>query len=157
MFASIYTRVMQWAGHRHAPHYLAALSFAESPSFPTPSDTILAQIVSVVYTVERQTVLAKHARKLLCDIGFTNISFRLTDGSWGWSEEAPFDAILMTAAATTPPASLLDQLGSNGYLIGPLGQPDDQQLVIVRRKGAGFVQHIVEPARFVPLRPGLEN
>lgn len=118
---------------------------------------ILAQIVSVVYTVERQTVLAKHARKLLCDIGFTNISFRLTDGSWGWSEEAPFDAILMTAAATTPPASLLDQLGSNGYLIGPLGQPDDQQLVIVRRKGAGFVQHIVEPARFVPLRPGLEN
>ncbi|MEJ2631197.1 MAG: protein-L-isoaspartate(D-aspartate) O-methyltransferase [Acidihalobacter sp.] len=117
---------------------------------------VLAQVVPQVYTVERIVALAERARRLLLEVGFGNIRFRTSDGSWGWSEEAPFDAIVMTAAPDEIPQSLLDQLVPEGRLIGPVGSEGAQQLMVVRRENRSYVRQVVEPVSFVPLRRGLD-
>ena len=117
---------------------------------------VLAQVVPQVYTVERIAALADRARRLLLEVGFGNIRFRVSDGSWGWQEEAPFDAIVMTAAPAEIPQSLLEQLTPDGRLIGPVGSEGAQQLMVVRRENRSYVRQVVEPVSFVPLRRGLE-
>jgi protein-L-isoaspartate(D-aspartate) O-methyltransferase len=117
---------------------------------------VLAQVVPQVYTVERIAALAERARRLLLEVGFGNIRFRTSDGSWGWPEEAPFDAIVMTAAPDEIPQSLLDQLVPDGRLIGPVGSEGAQQLMVVRRENRSYVRQVVEPVSFVPLRRGLD-
>lgn len=117
---------------------------------------VLAQVVPAVYTVERIAALAQRARRLLLEVGFGNIRFRVSDGTWGWREEAPFDAIVLTAAPVEIPEELLSQLTPDGRLIGPVGAEGAQQLVVVRHENRGFVRQVVEPVSFVPLRRGLE-
>lgn len=117
---------------------------------------VLAQVVPAVYTVERITTLSERARRLLLEVGFGNIRFRISDGSWGWEQESPFDAIVLTAAPSEIPESLLRQLAPDGRLIGPVGGEGAQQLMVVRREHRSFVRQVVEPVSFVPLRPGLE-
>lgn len=117
---------------------------------------VLAQVVPVVYTVERIAALEERARRLLFEVGFGNIRFRVSDGSWGWPDEAPFDAIVMTAAPDEIPQSLLEQLTPDGRLIGPVGSEGAQQLMVVRRENRSYVRQVVEPVSFVPLRRGLE-
>ncbi|APZ43440.1 protein-L-isoaspartate(D-aspartate) O-methyltransferase [Acidihalobacter ferrooxydans] len=117
---------------------------------------VLAQLVPRVYTVERISALLERSRRLLLDVGFGNIHFRLSDGSWGWPEKAPFDVIVLTAAPVTVPEELLAQLAPSGFLIGPVGPEGAQQLTIVRRENRRFVHQIIEPVSFVPLRRGLE-
>ena len=117
---------------------------------------VLAQVVPVVYTVERIAALADRARRLLLEVGFSNIRFRVSDGSWGWKEDAPFDAIVLTAAPDEIPEGLLEQLTPDGRLIGPVGAEGAQQLMVVRRENRSYVRQVVEPVSFVPLRRGLE-
>jgi protein-L-isoaspartate(D-aspartate) O-methyltransferase len=117
---------------------------------------VLAQVVPVVYTVERIAALADRARRLLLEVGFSNIRFRVSDGNWGWKEDAPFDAIVLTAAPDEIPEGLLEQLTPDGRLIGPVGVEGAQQLMVVRRENRSYVHQVVEPVSFVPLRRGLE-
>ena len=101
---------------------------------------VLAELVSHVYTVERIAELSDQARGILVDeLGYTNISFRIGDGTLGWPEEAPFDMIVVTAAAPEAPPSLLDQLGYDGEMVIPVGSRHSQMLMRYHRKRTGSI------------------
>ena len=112
---------------------------------------ILAHLVRRVYTVERLAGLSVAARERLDLLGYRNVEYRVGDGSEGWPEAAPFDGILVTAAAPDVPAPLLDQLAIGGRLAVPVGDLGLQDLVVLER-GAGGIRRWTEGAcRFVPL------
>ncbi|GMG86899.1 protein-L-isoaspartate(D-aspartate) O-methyltransferase [Biformimicrobium ophioploci] len=117
---------------------------------------ILAPLVEKLYSVERIEPLLLKARKLLGELGLRSVEFRLSDGSLGWAEEAPFDAILSAAAPATIPAELKSQLAPDGVLVIPVGS-DIQHLTVVTREGDSdkFTVERVEPVRFVPLVAGV--
>jgi protein-L-isoaspartate(D-aspartate) O-methyltransferase len=115
---------------------------------------ILAEIASHVFTIERLPELASPARERLAKLGYRNIHFRVGDGALGWPEEAPFDAIIVTAAAETMPAPLVAQLRVGGRLVAPIGSlaEDNQVLVLVEKASSGTVaERSLGPVRFVPL------
>lgn len=115
---------------------------------------ILAEIAAEVFTIERLPELATAARALLGELGYRNISFKIGDGAIGWAEAAPFDAIIVTAAARTLPPALLAQLQPGGRLVAPLGslERDDQILVRMEKDADGTVRrHELYAVRFVPL------
>ena len=113
---------------------------------------ILATIASRVYTVERIRPLALRARKALDSIGLLNVNIKIGDGTDGWQEEAPFDAILVTAGAPDIPDILIAQLGSGGKLIIPVGDQLEQTLVRVIKKDDGsFIRENSVACRFVKL------
>lgn len=114
---------------------------------------VLAEIVARVYTVERLPQLSNGAQSLLASLGYANVEFRVGDGSKGWPEEAPFDGILVTAAAADVPPPLLDQLADGACLVIPVGGPPDQDLYQIRREGTSFQRHFITRCRFVPLLP----
>ncbi len=89
---------------------------------------ILAELCAQVYTIERIPVLAERARRVLEELGYTNIAFRVGDGSLGWQDGAPFDGIVVTAAAPNIPPALIDQLGYGGRLVVPVGDQFSQTL-----------------------------
>ncbi len=111
---------------------------------------VLAEIAGEVWTIEIVTPLAERARAALEGLGCANIHYRVGDGSLGWPEAAPFDAIMVTAAAGHMPASLEAQLAVGGRMIIPVGT-DLQELVLVRRDKKGFAQDRLLGVRFVPL------
>lgn len=117
---------------------------------------VLAEIVREVYTVERIPELAATAGARLARLGYRNIRVRTGDGTQGWPEAGPFDAIMVTAAGADIPPALLTQLKDGGRLIMPLGEPDgDQVLILVVRDPEGkHVWHQLWPVRFVPLIAG---
>ena len=114
---------------------------------------VLAEIARDVYSVERIDRLARTAAARLARLGYDNVHIRQGDGAQGWPEEAPFDAIIVTAAATAVPPALPAQLGPGGRMILPLGGPDSPQvLVLFERNPAGdFNRQDLWPVRFVPL------
>ncbi len=113
---------------------------------------VLAELAKEVYTVERIPQLLKRSKKLLTELGYQNIYFRSGDGSRGWLEAAPFDRILVTAAASSIPPELKDQLADNGILVIPVGGSSNyQQLTILRRSGNHFTVEKGLGCRFVPL------
>ncbi len=117
---------------------------------------ILAHLCRRVYTVERHRDLAKEAQQRFQDLNLNNISSRIGDGSLGWPEQAPFERIVVTAAAVAPPPALLDQLALGGIMMLPLGEPDgDQTLVRLRRDEDGFHRERIFGVRFVPLIEGV--
>lgn len=89
---------------------------------------MLAELCAQVYTMERIPVLAERARTILQELGYSNIAFRVGDGSLGWEEEAPFDGIVVTAAAPNIPRALIDQLADGGRLVVPVGDQFSQTL-----------------------------
>jgi protein-L-isoaspartate(D-aspartate) O-methyltransferase len=111
---------------------------------------ILAELAAEVYTVELITSLAVRAQDVLAGMSYTNIRFRVGDGGQGWPEAAPFDRIIVTAAAPSMPPALRQQLRDQGRLIIPLGS-DNQELVLVVRQDNEFVLTRLLPVRFVPL------
>jgi protein-L-isoaspartate(D-aspartate) O-methyltransferase len=111
---------------------------------------ILAEIVRQVFTIELIGVLSERARALLEALGYTNISFRAGDGTLGWEENAPFDAIVVTAAAPAVPKKLQEQLGPKGRMIIPVGV-GFQELFIITRERRDFRKKKLLPVRFVPL------
>ncbi len=113
---------------------------------------ILSELAREVYTVERLPRLAERARAVLDELGCRNVYLRVGDGTLGWPEEAPFDAILVTAGAPSPPAPLLDQLNpEGGTLVIPVGDRDIQDLVRIVRRGGDFSSETLMACRFVPL------
>lgn len=112
---------------------------------------VLAEITESVYTIERVEELAERARAILDDLGYQNIEYRVGDGSRGWPERAPFDGILVTAAAATVPDPLLRQLANGGRLVIPVGGPPDQDLYQIRREGNSYERRFLTRCRFVPL------
>jgi protein-L-isoaspartate(D-aspartate) O-methyltransferase len=120
---------------------------------------VLAQLTEQVYSVERIEPLLNKAKQRFRKLGLSNISAHLSDGCFGWENQAPYDGIITTAAPQSIPESLLDQLAPNGILVIPVGSEDDQDLSVVRRVGSSceFDQTIVEKVKFVPLLGGLSR
>ncbi|PTP29827.1 protein-L-isoaspartate(D-aspartate) O-methyltransferase [Vibrio splendidus] len=114
---------------------------------------VLAQLVDHVYSVERIKSLQWDAKRRLKQLDFYNISTKHGDGWQGWSSKAPFDAIIVTAAAESIPQALLQQLKDGGRLLIPVGD-DEQQLLKIVRHGDEFLSSVIEMVRFVPLVPG---
>lgn len=112
---------------------------------------ILARLAGTVFTVERLPDLLVEAEARFQRLGLTNIRTRLGDGAAGWPEEAPFDGILVTAAAPRVPDPLLDQLAPHGRLVIPLGDLASQELVILQRTARGLEERRAGGVRFVPL------
>jgi len=117
---------------------------------------ILSQLARRVYTVERHRDLVQQARELFRELDLTNITALMADGSFGLPEQAPFDRIIVTAAAEDPPGPLLAQLRIGGIMVVPVGQSDTvQSLIRVRRSETGFEYDELRSVRFVPLVEGL--
>jgi len=132
---------------------------------PKPGDTVLeigtgsgyqaavlAELVARVYTIEIIAPLGKRAAQLLGELGYRNVSVRVGDGYKGWPEAAPFDSIIVTAAAAEPPKPLLTQLKPGGRMVIPLGLPGGvQELVLIEKLPDGSVStRRTLPVRFVP-------
>ncbi|HEU0195929.1 MAG TPA: protein-L-isoaspartate(D-aspartate) O-methyltransferase [Nevskiaceae bacterium] len=115
---------------------------------------VLASVVDGVYSVERIRDLSAQARQRLRALGFDNIHFGYADGSEGWDAHAPFDGILVTAAATAVPPALCEQLAPGGRLVIPVGQGAMQRLRVVDRRREGLVSRDVATVSFVPLLKG---
>lgn len=111
---------------------------------------VLAEIVPAVFTIEIVEPLAIKAARTLTELGYRNIHTRVGDGYRGWPEEAPFDAIIVTAAPDHVPQPLLDQLAIGGRLILPVGR-NYQTLELHRRTAKGYERKIITLVRFVPL------
>jgi protein-L-isoaspartate(D-aspartate) O-methyltransferase len=114
---------------------------------------LLARLVRHVYSVERIQALQARARRNLHALAITNVRLKHADGHIGLKESAPFDAIIMAAAATHVPDALLEQLAPGGRLVMPLGT-GEQRLTVITRDAEGFSRKELEPVRFVPLLPG---
>jgi protein-L-isoaspartate(D-aspartate) O-methyltransferase len=114
---------------------------------------ILAEIVASVYSVEVVPQLGRSAAERLAALGYTNVEVRVGDGYAGWPEKAPFDAIVVTAAAPDVPPALVDQLKPGGRMVIPVGERwGAQDLMLVEKHADGRVEHkSVLPVRFVPL------
>jgi protein-L-isoaspartate(D-aspartate) O-methyltransferase len=111
---------------------------------------VLAEIVKDVFTVEIIEELSKSAEEALESEGYTNIHFRIGDGASGWAENAPYDAIMVTAAPPDIPKALQDQLTVGGRLIVPVGDAF-QELVLIVKEKRKFRKKTLLPVRFVPL------
>jgi protein-L-isoaspartate(D-aspartate) O-methyltransferase len=113
--------------------------------------TVLARLAGRVFTVERLPDLLVEAEERFRRLGLANIETRLGDGALGWPEQAPFDGIIVTAAAPRVPPSLLEQLAPGGRLVIPIGDAVDQELVVARRTATGLEERRIGGVRFVPL------
>ena len=112
---------------------------------------LLANLVSQVFTIERIAPLAAQAKEILGKLGIRNVSFLVGDGTVGWREHAPYDAILVSAGAPAVPQPLIDQLADGGRLLAPIGDLETQNLVRFTRHGDRIEQKQIAPVRFVPL------
>jgi protein-L-isoaspartate(D-aspartate) O-methyltransferase len=115
---------------------------------------VLAHLCRRVYTIERYRTLMREAEERFAKLGLTNITTRVGDGARGWPEQAPFDRIILTAAAETLPQALIEQLKPDGIMVLPLGGPQEQSLVRVQATAAGIREEELLPVRFVPLVEG---
>jgi protein-L-isoaspartate(D-aspartate) O-methyltransferase len=112
---------------------------------------ILSRLASQVYSVERHAALAQQAEKLLSQLGYANIVVRVGNGTLGWPEHSPYEAIIVTAAAPDVPRPLTDQLADGGRLVAPVGSQWSQVLVKVRRQGDLLIRERRTAVAFVPL------
>ena len=114
---------------------------------------LLAAFSNSVYTIERIKALHERAKERLKEAGFVNIHFKLSDGSTGWEEHAPYDRIMVTAAAAQIPQELIDQLATGGKMIIPVGTPFLQELLLLEKDEDGeFHTEVLDDVRFVPLK-----
>jgi protein-L-isoaspartate(D-aspartate) O-methyltransferase len=117
---------------------------------------VLARLCRRVFTIERHRYLLKEAEKRFAQLRLNNITSRWGDGTKGWPEQAPFDRILVTAAAPDVPGHLIESLVEGGILVAPVGEERrDQKLLRVQRTGDTFAIDDLGPVRFVPLIEGL--
>ena len=112
---------------------------------------ILAELSEKVYTIERIRPLMEQARALLNELGYTNILFKSYDGTLGWEEYAPFDAVIITAGAPKIPGPLLNQLGDGGRMIIPIGDKFSQELIKVTKVKDDYEEKNLGGCRFVDL------
>jgi protein-L-isoaspartate(D-aspartate) O-methyltransferase len=112
---------------------------------------LLSQLAAQVFSIERVPALYEKAREILRQLDVRNVSMLLGDGTIGWREYAPYDAILVSAGAPDVPTPLIDQLAEGGTLLIPLGTKDEQVLVSVERHNDVITRRDIAPVRFVPL------
>ena len=112
---------------------------------------ILAELGEKVFSIERIRSLAIRARKLLYELGYFNFEIKIFDGTYGWVEEGPFDAIIVTAGAPDIPQPLIDQLTIGGRLVIPVGDAFVQDLIRVTKTGEGIKREDLGGCRFVKL------
>jgi protein-L-isoaspartate(D-aspartate) O-methyltransferase len=112
---------------------------------------LLSRLASQVFTIERLAPLLDKAKEVIQQMGANNISYMLGDGTLGWRQFAPFDAILVGAAAPEIPAAYEEQLAEGGRLLIPLGDRDEQVLHLFTKRGAELERQDIAPVRFVPL------
>ncbi len=115
---------------------------------------LLAELTRKVFTIERHRALARDAKEVLVRLNYSNVEVVLGDGSAGLPGDAPFDAILVSAAAPSIPALLFSQLAEGGRMVVPVGSPDLQELQLVRKENGQEVVSTLEGCRFVPLISG---
>jgi protein-L-isoaspartate(D-aspartate) O-methyltransferase len=143
------------------PYMVAAMSEALELSGPERvleigtgsgyQTAVLAELCESVFSIERIASFVPVARQRLEKLGLYNVLIRVGDGSIGWTEHAPYDAILVTAAAPGLPRPLLEQLKIGGRLVVPVGPEDSQSLMRIRRDEAGFHEEALGECRFVKL------
>jgi protein-L-isoaspartate(D-aspartate) O-methyltransferase len=112
---------------------------------------VMAELARKVYSIERHMPLLMKARRNLESEGYTNVVLKQGDGTIGWAEFAPFDKILITAAAPSFPKTLFTQLKDGGLMIFPMGEMRQQILMLVERRGEDAIMHESGPVSFVPL------
>lgn len=112
---------------------------------------ILAELSEKVYSIERIRSLALRARKLLYDLGYFNIEIKIFDGTFGWMEKSPFDAIIVTAGSPDIPKPLIDQLAIGGRLVIPVGDAVTQDLFRVTKTRERLIKENLGGCRFVKL------
>jgi protein-L-isoaspartate(D-aspartate) O-methyltransferase len=112
---------------------------------------ILAHLARELYTVERVAELSGQAERLLAELGYRNVGFRVGDGTLGWREQAPYDAVLVTAAAPRVPAALTEQLAEGGRLVMPVGGRSGQQLTLLEKRGGKTRRRRLGGCMFLPL------
>ena len=116
---------------------------------------VLSLLARRVYTIERYRTLSREAEARFAELGITNITAVVGDGTEGWKAQAPFDRIIVTAACESVPETLLDQLKVGGILVAPIGPADGTQYIVQFRKTEdGVEQRKLVPVRFVPLVAG---
>lgn len=113
---------------------------------------VLSALALEVHSIELIPALANRAEQTLAGLGVKNVFIHIGDGSQGWPESAPYDAIIVSAAAPHVPKSLLEQLADHGRMILPIGVGEYQDLELWRREGDVFLQEVLLPVAFVPLR-----
>lgn len=112
---------------------------------------LLTHLVDQVFSIERIPALLDRAREIIREVEAPNVSLLLGDGTLGWREYSPYDAILVSAAAPDVPAPLVDQLADGGRMLVPLGGREEQVLVLLTRHGIEIERRDIAPVRFVPL------
>ena len=112
---------------------------------------LLAHLVEQVFSIERVPALLDRAREVIQRLGIRNVSLLMGDGTLGWRDYAPYDAILVSAAAPEVPAPLVQQLAEGGRILIPLGARDEQILTVCTRRGTQLERRDIAPVRFVPL------
>lgn len=113
---------------------------------------VLAELAAAVFSVDIVEEFVEVAQSRMATLGIENVTLRVGDGSRGWSEEAPFDKIIVAAASDTVPQPLLDQLRPRGRLIMPVGSPDVQQITLIEKQADGELNtRTIMPARFSAL------
>lgn len=112
---------------------------------------VLSLLAREVYSIEIDSILAEDARLRLARLGYHNVSVRAGDGFYGWSEAAPFDAIIVTAVAPRVPERLAAQLGDGGRIVMPIGADDAQQLMVGVKRNDALTLRAVGDVRFVPM------
>ena len=112
---------------------------------------ILSQLVNRVYSIERIEFLAERVKQLLPTLGIDNVEIKVGDGGYGWPEHAPYDGIMVTAAAPQIPAPLTAQLKDGAYLVVPVGPKQNQFLLRLQRQGNQIIEENLVPVAFVPL------
>ena len=112
---------------------------------------VLAEITTGVFSIERISTMASKARKILDELGYATVLIRVSDGTYGWIDEAPFDGIIVTAGAPEIPSALVEQLKVGGRLVIPVGDEYSQALLKVVRREKGYHEEDLGGVRFVKL------
>ena len=112
---------------------------------------VLAELAERVFTIERIKSIGMAAQKRLEKLGYSNIAFKIFDGTYGWRDQGPFDGILIAAAAPDIPQALIEQLKDSGRLVAPVGDKNDQRMVVMTRNGSRTTQQTLGGCSFVPL------
>ena len=112
---------------------------------------VVAELARQVFTIERLNNLSRKAQEILEGLNYMSIVFKMFDGTYGWPDQAPFDAILVTASAKEIPESLVKQLGEGGRLVAPTGDEHEQKLVVLTKNGSRGNRRELGACKFVPL------